>query len=186
MKREDLIKAGITDDNLINAIMALHGQDIEGHKTKLTTATTELEGLKKQLEDANGTIASFNGMDIEGIKKTAEDYKAKFEQAQKDAAAQIAQIRFDTALDRELTGAKARDLKAVRVNLNLEGLKLEEDGTIKGLKEQLEKLQTEKDFLFDKDGKTPRIILNGTPASNGGGDTFASAIQERLNKQKES
>ena len=34
----------------------MHGKDIEKHKTSLTTVQTELEGVRKQLGDANTQI----------------------------------------------------------------------------------------------------------------------------------
>jgi hypothetical protein len=87
MNKEDLKKLGLTDDAVIDQIIVLHGKDIEGHKAKITTAQTELDGVKKQLTDANAQIESFKGMDIEGVKKSADEWKTKAEQAQAEAAA---------------------------------------------------------------------------------------------------
>lgn len=78
MKREDLIKLGIAED-LVDKIMALHGSDIEGHKTRLTTVQTELDGLKKQLSEANTAIEGFKKLDVDGIKAAADEWKAKAE-----------------------------------------------------------------------------------------------------------
>ncbi len=161
MKREDLIKLGVAED-MVDKIMALHGQDIEKHKTAATTAQTEADGLKTQLAEANKQIEAFKSMDIEGIKRAADDWKAKADQAQKEAAAQMAQLKFDHALDGALSGAKAKNAKAVKALLNMEGLKLNDaDGSIIGLKEQLEKIQSENDYLFESDEQTPRIVIGG-------------------------
>lgn len=48
-------------------------------REKLTAKESEIEDLKKQLESANKQIDEFKGMDIEGIRKAADDYKSKFE-----------------------------------------------------------------------------------------------------------
>ena len=162
MKREDLKALGLSDEH-IDKIMALNGQDIEKQKGSLVTLQTEADGLKKQLEEAGVTIEGFKKLDIAAIQTAADEWKTKAEQAQKDAADQVARLRFDHALDGALSGAKARNPKAVRALLNLDGLKLNEaDNSIAGLKEQIEKIQTENDFLFESSEKTPTIVKGGT------------------------
>jgi hypothetical protein len=153
MKREDLKKLGLADD-VIDSIMGLHGADIEAHKAKIA----ELEPLKAQLDAANKQIEDFKGLKIDEIQAAANDYKAKFEKAQTDAAAQLAQVKFDHALDGALKDAKAKNPKAVKALLSTDGLKLADDGTIAGLNDRLEKIRTENDYLFDGDVKTPRLV----------------------------
>ena len=161
MKREDLINLGVAED-MVDKIMTLHGADIEAHKTKLSTAQSELDGLKKQLTEAGETIEGFKKLDIEGVKKSADDWKAKAEQAEKDAQAQIQQLKFEHALDGALVGAKAKNAKAVKALLQTDALKLNEaDGSILGLKEQLEKIKSENDYLFESDTPTPKIVAGG-------------------------
>lgn len=165
MKREDLIKLGVAEE-MVDKIMALHGSDIETHKTKLTTLQTELDNLKGQLKEAAAQIESFKGMDIEGVKKSADEWKAKAEAAEKDAQAQIQTLKFEHALDGALAGAKAKNAKAVKALLQADVLKLNEaDGSILGLKEQLEKIKTENDYLFESDTPTPRIVAGGNNQS---------------------
>lgn len=166
MKREDLTKLGLTDDAVIDKIMALHGSDIETHKGKLTTAQTELDGLKAQLTEAGATIESFKKLDVDGIKAAADEWKTKAEKAQADGAAQVAALRFDHALDGALTGAKAKNAKAVKALLQSDALKFNEaDGSIIGLKEQLEKVKSENDYLFEAEGETPRVVAGGKSQS---------------------
>lgn len=165
MKRDDLTKLGLTDDAMIDKIMALHGSDIETHKAKLTTASTELEGIKAQLTEANKAIEGFKGLNVDQIKASADEWKAKAEKAATDAAAQVSQMRFDHALDGALADAKAKNAKAVRALLSSDALKLNEDGTILGLKEQLDKIKSEADYLFTSDTPTPKIVTGGTTQS---------------------
>jgi len=164
MKREDLIKLGV-DEDVVDKIMALHGKDIEDHKSKLATAQTERDGLKAQLADANTAIEGFKKLDVDGIKAAADDWKAKAEQAEKAAAEQIQALKFEHALDGALTGAKAKNAKAVKALLNSADLKLNEDGSILGLKEQLEKIKSEADYLFESDAPTPKIVAGGKSKS---------------------
>jgi predicted nucleic acid-binding Zn-ribbon protein len=163
MKREDVKKllGDSVADDVIDKIMAEHGRDIEKHKTDIGTVTTERDGLKAQLEEANKQMESFKGMDIEGVKKSADDWKAKAEQAAKDAESQVSKLKFDHALESALTGAKAKNPVAVRALLKEADLKLGEDGQIVGLKEQLEKVKADNDYLFESDEPDPKIVAPG-------------------------
>jgi len=157
MKREDLKKLELADD-VIDQIMKLHGQDIEAQKTQAETAEKQVETLQGQLKDANKTIEGFKDLDVDAIKAAADDWKGKAEQAQKDAEAQIQQLKFEHALEGALSGAKAKNPKAVKALMDMEALKLTDDGSIVGLKEQIEKVQSENDYLFDSDTPAPKVV----------------------------
>lgn len=161
MKREDLTKIGVGED-LVERIMAMHGQDIEKHKSATETAKAEMDALKAQLTEASTTIEGFKKLDVDSIRAAADDWKTKAEQAQVEAQKQVAALKFDHALEGALSGAKARNPKAVRALLQQDALKLNEaDGSILGLKEQLEKIKSEADYLFEAEGNTPKIVAGG-------------------------
>lgn len=165
MKREDLTKLGLTDDAVIDAIMTAHGKDVEKQKAAVETSKTELDTLKTQLTEANKAIEGFKKMDVDGIKAAADDYKAKYEQAQKDAADQVAAVRFDHALERELKEVyKVKDPRDVIPHLKRDTLKLDEDKFI-GLKEQIEPLKSAKDYLFADTVPPPKIVTGATSKS---------------------
>ena len=173
MKREDLAKLGLTaealakaalPDDLIDQIMALHGKDIESHKSKLTEATSSAEALKKQLDDASKQIESFKSLKPEELQKAADDWKSKFEQAQKEATAQVARLKFDHALTGELSKAQVRNAKAILPLLDMEALQKgfnEKDLSFLGLDKQLEAIKTSDAYLFAETDETPRIVSGG-------------------------
>ena len=116
MERKFLEDLGLEKD-VIDKIMAENGKDIEAEKQKLTAQKAELDGIKKQLNEANQQIESFKGMDIEGIKKAAEDWKVKAETAELEAQKDCSNT-FDYALESELLkGQKPKTIKAL---LNME------------------------------------------------------------------
>lgn len=161
MKREDL-KALNLEDAAIDAIMALHGKGIETLKSNLTTAQGEVENLKGQLGEANKQIEDFKGMDVESIKKAADDWKAKYEQAEKDYQGKLATMQFETELDTALAGAKVKNAKAVRVLLSTDDLRDANGKFIaERLNEQIAKIKSEADYLFEPEGKLPEIIKGG-------------------------
>jgi len=176
MNKKDLEQLGLTDEELIQKIIVLHGKDIEAMKTTNSTLTTELGTAKEQLAEANKAIDGFKTLDVEGVKKAADEWKEKAEQAQKDANEQIRQLKLDHAVDNALTGAKAKNAKAVRALLDASKFTLGEDNSVAGLKEQLDKVKADNDFLFDSDEETPQIVT-GSKGGTVGMDAMVNAAK---------
>lgn len=147
MKREFLKELGLTDAQ-IDKIMSENGKDVEKAKGDLSTKETELNSTKEQLKKANKQIEEFKEMDIEGIKAAADEYKTKFEESEKTRKEELEKLRFEHKLEGALSGAKAKNIKAVKALLDMEGLKLNKDEIV-GLNDQLEKLKEENDYLFE-------------------------------------
>ena len=160
MNKKELVELGIAED-VAEKIVILHGKDIEKQKSAIETAKTEADGLKSQLAEANKAIEGFKGMDIEGVKKSADEWKTKAVQAQVEYDKQINSLKFDHALEGALTGAKAKNAKAVKALLQTDVLKLQPDGTIFGLDGQLETIKKDNDYLFESDTPNPKIVLGG-------------------------
>lgn len=159
MKTEELKALGLTDDQ-IAAVMKHNGQDVENAKGKYA----DYEDLKHQLSEAGKIIEELKGKagDTEAIQKMADDWKQKAEKAEKDGKARLDALRFEHALERALGKAGAKNAKAVRALLDPEKLKLDvEKDEINGLKEQLEKVKEENDFLF-RDSKPLPKFSTGT------------------------
>ena len=163
------------DNDTIDKIMAEQDKDIDGLKQQVSTLETEKESLAGQLGEANRQIEDFRDTDIEGIKQAADDWKTKAEAAEAKAKADVEKLQFDYALNAALTGSRARDTRAVTALLDMEGLKLN-NGEIVGLKDQLERLKAEKEFLFEGEG-IPRIVKGtNNNADTGGTDALRAAM----------
>lgn len=119
---------------------------------KYKALETKVTGLEEQLRAANTKLEGYDP-----------EWKTKAEQAAKDAEARVAAVQFDTALEAALSAAKAKNPKTVKALLNMDGLKLS-DGQIIGLKEQLESIQKDNDFLFEgEQQQAPKFTKPGTP-----------------------
>lgn len=156
MKREALKELGLTDEQ-IDKVMSENGKDIESTKSKFA----DYEAVKTQLVEANTQIESFKTLDVDGIKKAADEWKTKAETAEKSRIADIEKLQFDYALDGALSGAKAKNAKAVKALIDVNGLKFN-NGEVIGLKEQLEKIKSENDYLFEGEAAPP-AIFSATP-----------------------
>lgn len=181
MKREDLTKLGLTDDAVVDAIMSAHGKDIEKHKTAAETAKAESEALKGQLTEANTQIESFKGMNIDQIKASADEWKAKAEQAQRDSEAKISALKLDHDLERELKETyKVKDPSDVMPHLNREKIQRSDDGKLIGLKEQVEPLKASKDYLFADEQPVPKLVT-GSQNHSVIGDAVINAARQAAN-----
>ena len=172
MKTDFLKGLGLSQE-VIDKIMAENGKDIAAEQKKTEKAVQErdsyklqAESLETQVSEANEEIQKFKDLDIDSIQKAADDWKQKAEKAKSDADAQIEGLKFDYALSEALTGAKAKNAKAVKALLDMDGLKFN-DGKIVGLDEQLTKNKTDNDYLFESDEPAP-VITKGTHGGSGG------------------
>jgi hypothetical protein len=152
MNKQDLLKLGIEDEELVQKIVILHGKDIEKFKAELETKQNEFQALQEQYQEADKTIAGFKEMDIEGIKTAAEEWRTKAEQAQVEAEQKIQSLKFEHALEENLRLSGAKNLKAVKALLELDSIKFSEDGSkLEGIVEQLETVKTENNYLFESE-----------------------------------
>lgn len=118
-------------------------------KADVKTRDDQLEELKK-------------AGSVEDLKKQLEDAQEANKNAQKEYDQKIADMKFDAAIEKALASALHPDLIAKQIDKSK--LKLNKDGTIDGLEEQVKTLkETYKDmFKPDKKGNTP-ANPEGTP-----------------------
>ena len=168
MKREFLQNFKVGDQPLpkevIDAIMAENGRDIEAAKKPFADYDT----LKSQLEEAQKTIQGFKDQDIEGVRKSAQDWEEKYNQAIKDHEARLADMAFDQALEGAITAAKGKNAKAIKALLDVDTLKASKNQEA-DIKAALEGLQKDSGYLFGSDEVPPAYAAGtGTGAYQGG------------------
>lgn len=147
----------------------VYNNDVKKHKDAAET-------YKSQLDQANKQIAAFEDMDIDSVKKSAEEWKQKAQKAQQEAQEKLAQMQFDHALDGALSSAKARDIKAVKALLDMDALKLAGDKIV-GLDEQLTQLKSDKDFLFEAEKEAPAIFSGKAGGAQMNMDAFTRSVR---------
>ena len=143
MNTETLKKLGLTQDQ-IDAIMAENGKDIKAEQDKAEGLKKERDSLQTQLSEANETIKGYKDMDIDAIKKSAGDWEEKYKASVKE----LEDMRFDSLLDKGLTGSGAYDADIVKKLLDREAL-IVKDGKLEGLDKQLAHMQEKRPYLFE-------------------------------------
>lgn len=174
MKRKFLEDMGVLSAEQIDSIMKENGNDINAAKADVTSITTERDNLKDQLKDRDVQIDNLKKIagDNDKLTKQIEQLQAENKAAKVDAAVQLA-----------LTTAKAKNVKAVRALLEgLDKAEFADDGSIKGLADQIKKLQTAEDskFLFEAPAK-PATPKGATP-DDGGDDKPTTMTKADFNK----
>lgn len=75
-------------------------------KDKLDAKIAELAAVKKQLDDANSEIKTFKDLDVEGIKKKADDWEKRYEQETKALQEKLDSQAYDFAVKEKASGLK--------------------------------------------------------------------------------
>lgn len=166
MEREFLKGLGLEKD-AIDKIMAENGKDIELEKGKvkdiqsqLVTANNTIKERDKQLETLKNSPDNPETLKQQ-IQQLQDDNKAKDEAHQKE----IKELKVNSALEKALTNAKAKNAKAVQALLDLgDDVELNEDGTIKGLDEKIKALKKSDAYMFD-DAKPSTSVKGANPSS---------------------
>lgn len=186
MKKEDLVALALNlTEEQINKILAASEKELEAYVPK--TKFEEVESEKKHLEEINKT----SNKQLEELKKGVTDVESLKVEIQKmqdlnkakeaEYATNLKNIKVENAVEMALIGAKAKNNKAVKALLNLEGLELGEDGKLKGLDKQLDSLLKDEStaFLFN----TNKVDLKGAAPAGGNKEVdFKSMTYSQIEK----
>lgn len=129
------------------------------------------KALEGQLAGRDSQLEELKKVDAAGLNARISELQNENQTAKAEYEKRISDIQFNHALDSALTGAKAKNVKAVKALLDTDGLTLN-DGEILGLKERLEKVKEENSYLFESDKQPPKFV-GTTPGAQTGGDMKA-------------
>ena len=149
MTKEQLVELGLEEEQ-IKEVFRLNGIAVNNAKEGMTKLETQIETLQGQLEVANKEIEGFKELDVEEIEKRAEDYKDKFEEAERLAKEKLEGLQFEHQLENAIRDSKARNVTAVKALLDIEKLK-QSNNQIDDIKAAIELTKAENEFLFGDD-----------------------------------
>jgi len=173
MKKEELMKLeGMTED-LAAKIVEMSTEEMKGMipKTRLDEVIAERDNAKKDHADVLkqlGALQKETG-DVQSLKDKIQELQDNAKESEKTHAAEIQTLKINNAVDNALIGAKALNVKAVKALLNLEKAELDEDGTVKGLADQIKALQTAEDSKFMFGSSTMKGAKTGESGNEDGG-----------------
>lgn len=189
MKKEDFIKLGL-DEEIAKKCEEASLEELKGYipKSRFDEVNNEKKKLEVDVKDRD--------KQLEDLKKSNgdnEELKKRIEQLQKDNKdkedrhiADIKKMKIDIAVDRALGEAGAKNKIAVKALLkDLDNAELKEDGTVKGLKEQIESLVKGEDSGFLFEGETNPKFKGMSPGGNKEGLPDSSGYEQRLRDARE-
>lgn len=156
----------------------VYNADVQKHKTAA-------ENYKTQLDAANEQIEQFKGLDVDGIKKAADDYKAKYESAAADFQKQLSDRDYNDAALVAVSDVKFTSKAAKTAFLSLlkeKQLKLD-NGKLVGFDDVLTQAKTDDPSAFASDKPAPKFTdpITGKPLPEITKEAFAKmSYMEKL------
>lgn len=146
----------------IKSIITEAGKNVKTETDKVkNTLNNEINSLKTQIEDANKEIQSYKDMDIESIKKSANDWETKYKELEESQ-----KVEKEKSIRTERTNAFFNDVKfasesakaGVIAQFNEKDFKYDEDtGKFQGASEWLEELKTKDTGAFLSEVANPKF-----------------------------
>ena len=176
MKTEFLKELGLTEEQ-IKSVMAENGKDVESEKGKTTSTTTELEGTKTQVVEANKIIANLkkNNADNVDLQTKVKEYEDTMKTQKSDYESKIKNLTLDSAINNLLTTNKAKHSDLLSTKFDREKLVINGDGTITGLDEQFKGVKDTYKDLFET------TLIGSQPANPEKGSKLNSTFEALVN-----
>lgn len=182
MTKENLLEWGLTEEQANKVMEGLNGSFVT--KSRFNEVNTELTNAKNTIKERD--------TQLETLKKSTGDTKAlqdQITQLQTDNAnqkkaheAELKALKIGNAVDMALTGAKAKNNTAVKALMAdfLAKAELADDGTVKGLSDEIKKLVDGQDTAFLFDTKAPDKKFKGAKPGEKGDGTEGGMTLEKL------
>ncbi len=154
MTKEKLMEWGLTEEQANKVMEGLNGSFVT--KARFNEVNTELSAAKKTIGERDAqleTLKKASG-DTKALQDQITQLQADNKKKDEDHANELKALKIVNAVELALTGAKAKNNTAVKALLAgfIDKAELAEDGTVKGLDDEVKKLVEGKEtaFLFDK------------------------------------
>ena len=164
MTKEELIVLGLTEEQAKKVLEAVKEYV---PKTQLGEVEQERDSLKATIAERDTQLETLkkSSGDNAALQQQIADLQKANEEQRKAHDAEITQLRLDNAVEAALLTAGAKNVKAVRALMDADKLKLEKDGTVSGLSEQIKTIQKSDDYLFA--GKQQQQFRGFQPGASG-------------------
>lgn len=194
MTKEKLMEWGLTEEQANKVMEGLNGSFVT--KARFNEVNTELQNAKKTIGERDQQLETLKKStgDTETLQKQINDLQEANKQKDKDHANEIKALKIGNTVDVALTNAKAKNNTAVKALLAafLEKAELADDGTVKGLDDEIGKLTKGEDtaFLFDTSGgkakfKGAKAAEKSDPHNQPAGDDLSKMSYDELCKYME-
>ena len=148
------------------------------HDNKVSELSTELGKANDTIKGLRETVAKFDGVDLDKLKKDASEWETKYN-------TDIAAVKLDNAVNMALMQAKAKNPKLAKAALDMSVIKMDGENLL-GFNEQIDKLKESDGYLFEVEQTQNNnngggaFVMNTGGGHNGGGniDAFTNALMQ--------
>lgn len=155
-------------DDVVQAILDENGRDVEAAKAPYA----DYDSIKDQLDTAKKNLKEWEGVDVKELQGKITTLQADLTAKETEFQGKLADMTFDHALEKAITGAKGRNTKAIAALLDVPTLKASKNQEA-DIKAALEGLKKDNGYLFESGEKVPPYASNTGSNPPGGSDTGA-------------
>lgn len=149
MKKEELMKLEGMTEELATKIAELSADELKGMipKSRLDEVIKERDDAKQAKDDVLKELGALqkDAGDVQSLKDKIKGLEDDAKKKDENHASELKSLKIHNAVDTALLGEKALNVKAVKALLNLDNAELDEDGTVKGLADQIKALKEAED-----------------------------------------
>lgn len=160
MKKEEILALGV-DEETAAKVAAASSEELKNYvpKSKLDDERKAKEAAEERAKEYDAQLEKLKNApsDAEEMKKTIETLQKENKESAAKYEATIKQMKVDAAVEDAIRGVHGKNSKAIKALLNLENVKLTDDGKVKGLDEQLEALTKAEDSSFLFGSSVPEV-----------------------------
>lgn len=187
MDKEKLMAMGLTEEQANKVMEGLNGAFVT--KARFNEVNSELQTAKNTVKERDGQLETLrkSGADATALQGQITQLQADNAAKDQEHAAEIKKLKIENAVDKALTDAKAINPATVKPLLAafLEKADLDDDGTIRGLGDEIGKLVKGENtsFLFKSDDTSITPTVSGASPAGGGTvnpSTKVGAYETRL------
>ena len=146
----ELLKKLMLDESVIADILSKHNEVLQNYDSEKKELQKQIDLSQNEIKTRDKQLKELSKIDVEQLNSKIKE----FEKTNKDLVEkhnfEMESLKKDYAVEKALIGANARNIKATKSLLDLDNLKLDEQGNLKGLDEQIKALIEGEDtsFLF--------------------------------------
>lgn len=187
MDKEFLKGLGIEDENA-EKIINQHKADIKDKYIpieRFNEINTDLKNQKETVKTLNGQLDELKKIDPEKLQSEIERLQNENKTAKEKYENDMNNLKISNAIEKALTGAKAKNITAVKALLNMGDISLDGDD-VKGLDKQIKALTEGEStkFLFDTETQ-PNNNFKGinpnTPPTGNGNESKGAQFAQKYN-----
>lgn len=177
MKTDFLKNLGITEQSVIDQIMAENGRDVNAAKGDLTALQTKVTDLEKDIKAKNATISDLQTKadSVEGLNQKISQLEEEKTTLTNDLNTKISEITKNHETENKIRDRKGVNVKAIMALLDQD----------KDIDEQLDALEKAEDsaMLFGSKVQAPTgTHLNNPDGNNGGNPSTATSFADAVAK----